>query len=142
MYKVNQIYMLKLEYLIFVDNSGIKCNNEKTFNHLLQSNPDIEIKNKKINYKDIIVNYDLSFGQIADTDSTYFHLVFNFDDIDKIDLFYKLNDECESVNSIRKSSNLILKRNKFIREIINFESYIYNHTDFTWKKRLNNFSGN
>jgi len=89
--------MLKLEYLIFVDNSGIKCNNEKTFNHLLQSNPDIEIKNKKINYKDIIVNYDLSFGQIADTDSTYFHLVFNFDDIDKIEQYISLLKSIKSV---------------------------------------------
>src|SRR5690554_5315982 len=63
----------------------------------------------------------------------------DYEDLEKIDLFYKINNECESVNSIRKSSNLILKRNKFIREIISFESYIYNSADTTWKKRLDNF---
>lgn len=62
-----------------------------------------------------------------------------YEDIKNIDLFYNINSECETLNSIRKSSNLILKRNKFLREIISFESYIYNSHDEVWKKRLVNF---
>jgi len=89
--------MLKLEYLIFVDNDGIKCNNEKTFNHLLQSNPDIEVKNKKINYKSISINYHLSFGQIADTESTYFHLTFDFDNLEEIDQYIAFLKSVKSV---------------------------------------------
>ena len=89
--------MLKLEYLIFIDNEGIKCNDEKSFNHLLQSNPEIEVKNKKIKYKGITVDYDLTFGQIADTNRTYFHLIFNYDEIDKIDIYVSLLKSVKSV---------------------------------------------
>ncbi len=89
--------MLSAEYLIFIDNEGIKCNDEKTFNHLLQSNPEISIKNKKINFKEIVVDYELSFGQIADTERTYFHLVFNYKEIDKIDIYVQLLKTIKSV---------------------------------------------
>lgn len=89
--------MLKLEYLIFIDNEGIKCNDEKSFNHLLQSNPEIEIKSKKIKYKDITVEYELTFGQIADTNRTYFHLSFNYDDIENIEKYVSLLKAVKSV---------------------------------------------
>lgn len=89
--------MLKLEYLIFIDNEGIKCNDEKSFNHLLQSNPDIEVKNNKIKYKTITVDYELTFGQIADTNRTYFHLIFNYNEIDKIDIYVSLLKAVKSV---------------------------------------------
>ncbi|MCE2982908.1 MAG: hypothetical protein LW832_05020, partial [Parachlamydia sp.] len=89
--------MLKLEYLIFIDNEGIKCNDEKSFNHLLQSNPDIEVKNNKIKYKSITVDYELTFGQIADTNRTYFHLIFNYNEIDKIDIYVSLLKSVKSV---------------------------------------------
>lgn len=89
--------MLSAEYLIFIDNEGIKCNNEKTFNHLLQSNPEISIRNKKIHYKDIIVDYELTFGQIADTERTYFHLVFNYKEIENIEIYVQLLKAIKSV---------------------------------------------
>ena len=56
-----------------------------------------------------------------------------------LDLFQTINSECEEVNSLRKSSGLILKRNKFIKEIINFESDINNYHKKVWVKRLSNF---
>ena len=89
--------MLLLEFLIFIDNEGIKCNNEKTFNHLLQSNPEITIKNKKIHFQTIIVDYELTFGQIGDSDRTYFHLVFNYEEVEQIETYVKLLKAVKSV---------------------------------------------
>lgn len=82
--------MLKIEYLIFIDNNNIKCNDEKSFNHLLQSDPEIQIENKNISYKEITVEYGLTFGQIADTDRTYFHLSFENNNIDNIETYVSL----------------------------------------------------
>lgn len=89
--------MLKLEYLIFIDNENIKCNDEKSFNHLLQSNPEIKILDKKINYKDITVEYELIFGQIADTERTYFHLSFDYNNIANIETYVAAMKSIKSV---------------------------------------------
>ena len=100
--------MLKLEYLIFVDNEGIKCNDEKSFNHFLQSNPEIEIKGKKIKFKNVLIDYELSYGQIANSDQTYFHLIFNYDDIEKIDIYVGLLKAVKSVIHILTKTPQIL----------------------------------
>ncbi len=62
-----------------------------------------------------------------------------YDHPNKIDLFYNINEECEEVNSLRKSNGLVIKRNKFVREIINFETSIKFYQHKIWQKRLNNF---
>lgn len=62
-----------------------------------------------------------------------------YDDNKDLDLFQSINKEAEEVNSLRKSDGLILKRNKFIKEILSFESDIKNYDKTVWKSRLNNF---
>ncbi|MBK1897309.1 RNA-dependent RNA polymerase family protein [Chryseobacterium paridis] len=62
-----------------------------------------------------------------------------YDKIDNIDLSYSINEKCDETTGIRKSSSLVIKRNKFVREIISFETSIRNYEHRIWKKRLNNF---
>jgi hypothetical protein len=62
-----------------------------------------------------------------------------YDENSDLDLFQSINKECEEVNSLRKSGGLILKRNKFIKEILSFESDIKNYDKSVWQNRLNNF---
>lgn len=62
-----------------------------------------------------------------------------YDDNKDLDLFQSINKEAEEVNSLRKSDGLILKRNKFIKEILSFESDIKNYDKKIWRNRLNNF---
>ena len=56
-----------------------------------------------------------------------------------LDLFQSINKEAEEINSLRKSDGLILKRNKFIKEILSFESDIKNYDKKNWRNRLDNF---
>lgn len=62
-----------------------------------------------------------------------------YEDNNDLDLFQSINKESEEVNSLRKSDGLILKRNKFIKEILSFESDIKNYDKTVWQSRLNNF---
>ncbi|MFM9989242.1 RNA-directed DNA polymerase [Flavobacterium sp.] len=62
-----------------------------------------------------------------------------YDDDKDLDLFQSINKQSEEVNSLRKSDGLILKRNKFIKEILSFESDIKNYDKIIWVSRLNNF---
>ncbi|WP_312992891.1 hypothetical protein [Chryseobacterium flavum] len=62
-----------------------------------------------------------------------------YDKIDNIDLSYNINEKCDESIGIRKSSSLVIKRNKFVREIISFETSIRNYEHRIWQKRLNNF---
>jgi hypothetical protein len=62
-----------------------------------------------------------------------------YDDNKDLDLFQSINKEAEEVNSLRKSNGLILKRNKFVKEILSFESDIKIYDKTVWQSRLNNF---
>ncbi|WP_166919872.1 RNA-directed DNA polymerase [Flavobacterium poyangense] len=62
-----------------------------------------------------------------------------YDENSDLDLFQSINKQCDEVNSLRKSEGLILKRNKFIKEILSFESDIKNYEKTVWQIRLNNF---
>lgn len=62
-----------------------------------------------------------------------------YDDDKDLDLFQSINKDAEEVNSLRKSDGLILKRNKFIKEILSFESDIKNYDKAVWGSRLDNF---
>ncbi|OAB29664.1 hypothetical protein SAMN05444395_1075 [Flavobacterium fryxellicola] len=62
-----------------------------------------------------------------------------YDENSDLDLFQSINKQCDEVNSLRKSEGLILKRNKFIKEILSFESDIKNYEKPVWQIRLNNF---
>ncbi|MEZ7507266.1 hypothetical protein [Flavobacterium sp. Arc2] len=62
-----------------------------------------------------------------------------YDKNSDLDLFQSINKDCEEVNSLRKSGGLILKRNKFIKEILSFENDIKSYDESVWQNRLNNF---
>ena len=85
--------MIKVEYLVFVDSNNVKCKNINSFEHLLQSDPDLEIENDTIIYKkNFKANYNIQTGQIGDTEKVYFHLKFHItkpNDIDKLTLLLK-----------------------------------------------------
>jgi len=63
----------------------------------------------------------------------------DYEEIENLDLFHDLNKSCEEVNGLRKSTGLILKRNKFIKEIVSFETFICSYNSQVWRKRLFNF---
>lgn len=94
--------MLKVEYLIFIDNESIKCCDIKTFNHLLQSDPNISIENKKIIYNKLAIDYNIKNGKVKNTDNSYFHLIFECTDINNIDDF---NDLLRAVRSVLHITN-------------------------------------
>jgi hypothetical protein len=94
--KIKQI-MLKVEYLIFIDNQSIKCSDTRTFNHLLQSDPDISINKHKMTYQGLTVDYIIKNGKVKNTDSNYFQLTFVCDKIEKIDEYNKLLKAIRSV---------------------------------------------
>ncbi len=49
--------MLKVEYLVFIDNQIIKYSDNRTFNHLLQSDPNISINKNKMTYQGLTIEY-------------------------------------------------------------------------------------
>jgi len=89
--------MLKVEYLIFIDNQSIKSSDAKTFNHLLQSDPDILINKDKMTFKGLTVDYIIKSGNVKNTNNKYFHLSFNCNSIDYIDDYNKLLKAIRSV---------------------------------------------
>lgn len=89
--------MLKVEYLIFIDNQSIKSSDAKTFNHLLQSDPDISISRNKLTFKKLTVDYSIKSGNVKNTDNKYFHLSLTCNSIDNIDEYNKLLKAVRSV---------------------------------------------
>jgi len=89
--------MLKVEYLIFIDNQSIKCSDTRTFNHLLQSDPDIAINKNKMTYQGLTVDYVIKNGKVKNTDSNYFQLTFICEKLEKIDDYNKLLKAIRSV---------------------------------------------
>lgn len=82
--------MLTVEYLIFNDKKTIKSANIASFNHLLQSDPDISIQRNKLTYSNLTVEYKAEMGKVGNSDSIYFHLKLRCTDIKKIEEFNKL----------------------------------------------------
>lgn len=82
--------MLIVEYLIFNDKKTIKAGNVESFNHLLQSDPDISIQRNKLTYSKLTVEYKVETGKVGNSDNIYFHLKFRSIDIEKIEDFNKL----------------------------------------------------
>lgn len=63
----------------------------------------------------------------------------DYDEIDSSDFFTDSNNDCEEVDSLRKSTGLTIKRNHFVREIVAFENNINFLPNQYWEKRLDNF---
>lgn len=89
--------MLKIEYLVFIENQNIKSSNEKTFNHLLQSDPEITISKNKLSYKELHVNYLLESGKVKNTGESYFHLSIECDNDKRIEEFIELLRAVKSI---------------------------------------------
>lgn len=85
--------MIKVEYLVFVDNANIKCVDINSFEHLIQSDPELEIEKDKIIFKKKFkADYSIQIGKIAETERVYFHLKFSVNkdtDIDNLTLLLK-----------------------------------------------------
>lgn len=88
---------LIVEYLVIVDNKSIKSTNAKSFNSLLQSDPDISIVKNSLSYKTCTVDYTLESGKVSSSTDVYFHLSFRCNDIEKIEEFTTLLRAVKSV---------------------------------------------
>jgi hypothetical protein len=82
--------MLTVEYLVFNDKKTIKSASTDSFNHLLQSDPQIEIQKNKLICSGLSVEYQIEMGNVGNSDNIYFHLKFRCADIKKIEDFSKL----------------------------------------------------
>ena len=79
--------MLTVEYLVFNDKKTIKSANTDSFNHLLQSDPEIEIQKNKLSYLGFTAEYQIEMGKVGNSDNIYFHLKFRCTDLKKIEEF-------------------------------------------------------
>ncbi len=88
---------LTVEYLVFIDNESIKCTDPKSFNNLLQSDPDISISKSLLAYKNLSVHYKIQSGKVSNLENHYFHLMFTCDLQENIDAFTELLRAVKSV---------------------------------------------
>ncbi|WP_375562944.1 Swt1 family HEPN domain-containing protein [Bernardetia sp. OM2101] len=101
--------MIAVEYLVFIDSKNVKCKDEKSFRHLLQSDPDIIIKDSKIHFKNTFkVNFSIQSGKIGETEQVYFHLMFSVNNEAHIDNLIELLRSVKSVFSIMTTSPQVL----------------------------------
>ena len=66
--------MIKVEYLVFNENESIKCVDSRTFNHLLQSDPQIKITESELVFNELPISYIIKTGKVKNTENNYFHL--------------------------------------------------------------------
>jgi hypothetical protein len=100
--------MLVVEYLVFNDKRNIKSSSIESFNHLLQSDPDIQIQDNKISYSGFTCEYQIEMGKVGITDSIYFHLIFGCNDNKNIELFNKVLRAIKSVLHLTSMTPQIL----------------------------------
>jgi hypothetical protein len=93
--------MIKVEYLVFIDSKNVKCVDIPSFEHLIQSDPDIEInKDKMLFKKSFKANYSIHSNKIAETDKVYFHLKFSVSKTSEIEKLTELLRNVKAVFSI------------------------------------------
>lgn len=85
---------MKVEYLIVTQQDGCFCNNETSFNNLLQADTQICIEDKKLKFtqgkKTLEVDYGLETDEIKDKKQRYFHIKLVVDNDSEIELFTSL----------------------------------------------------
>lgn len=70
---------LRVEYLIVVEKKGSICNSIETFNNLVKSNNDLDIKDENIIYKKSVeAGYQVVTDEIEDKKQRYFHITLTF----------------------------------------------------------------
>jgi hypothetical protein len=89
--------MLTVEYLVFNDKKTIKSANTDSFNHLLQSDPEIEIQKNKLSYLGFTAEYKIEMGKVGGSENIYFHLKLRCTDTKKIEEFNALLKAVKSV---------------------------------------------
>ncbi|MFH7015643.1 hypothetical protein [Flavobacterium sp. FlaQc-47] len=100
--------MLRVEYLVFIDNQNIKCSDDRTFNNLLQSDPEIHILKDKLVYKKLEAHYSIESGKVKNTGDSYFHLTIIIIDEKRIDEFIELLRGVKSVLHVINKTPQIL----------------------------------
>jgi hypothetical protein len=88
---------LTVEYLVIIDNKSIKSTNERSFNSLLQSDPEISVAKNCLTYKNLSVAYSLESGNVNKGGEVYFHLTFICSEIERIEEFTSLLRAVKSV---------------------------------------------
>lgn len=90
--------MIRVEYLVFIDSKNVKCKDVKSFEHLIQSDPEIEIDKRKVIFKKSFkADYSIQSGKIAETDKVYFHLKFSVKKTSEIE---KLTELLKSIKAL------------------------------------------
>lgn len=100
--------MLTVEYLVILNNESIKSSDPKSYNHLLQSDPEILIKDNKIIFKKNEFDYNIESGKIKNPEKNYFDLIFSCQDITKIDTFNEMLEHVKSILYLSDKSLQIL----------------------------------
>lgn len=100
--------MLTVEYLVFNDKKAIKSADIDSFNHLLQSDPEIQIQKGKLSYLGFTSEYQVEMGNIGSSDNIYFHLKFRCTDNKKIEDFNNLLKAVRSVLHLTNKTPQIL----------------------------------
>lgn len=71
---------LRVEYLILLKENGSFCNTIKSFNNLLESNSNIKILQKKINFINDQFGYEIKTNSVKDKAQRYFKLTLTAED--------------------------------------------------------------
>lgn len=100
--------MLKVEYLVFIDNESIRCTDVRTFNNLLQSDGDISINENKMTYKGLIFDYFIKNGKVKNTSNNYFQLTFECEKLENIENYNKLLKSIRTLLHITNKTPQIL----------------------------------
>lgn len=94
---------MRVEYLVIIENENIKCTDSISFNHFLQTDPDITIVKNKLNYKNIPFDFLVESGNVNNTDKTYFHITIS-SKVENVEEFSKI------LKAIRSSLHVASKK--------------------------------
>ena len=100
--------MLLVEYLVFNDKKTIKSADADSFNHFLQSDPEIKINNNQLTYLGFTAEYKIEMGQVGTSGDVYFHLKFGCGNKEEIEEFNSLLKAVKSVLNVSAKTLQIL----------------------------------
>jgi len=80
----------RVEYLIIIESKDSFCSSVASFNHLLKSNDDIDIKANRLIYKDLACDYEVQTGSTNNDAERFFHIWITCQDVAKLDVFEEM----------------------------------------------------
>ncbi|PHB39090.1 hypothetical protein COE86_04240 [Bacillus toyonensis] len=92
---------LRVEYLVIIDTSNSFCSDIQAFNNLIQSNSEIKIKEEKLDYRGLNIDYKIQTKEVEETKERFFHIHFQCENSSEIEKFETL------LNVIRKILNKV-----------------------------------